>query len=67
MKLRTKHLLSIITGSDDDEESDDDERQPSVQRCQARAAHIMTSALGSAPFLFVQGVTNDPAAILCIQ
>jgi hypothetical protein len=31
-----------------------------------RAAHIMTSALGTDPFLFFQGVNNDPAAILRI-
>jgi gag-polypeptide of LTR copia-type/Zinc knuckle len=53
-------------GNDDDDDSDDDELQPSVQRRQARAAHIMTSALGTCPFLFVQGVNNDPAAILRI-
>jgi gag-polypeptide of LTR copia-type len=57
-------VLSIVTSNDDDENSDDDELQPSVQRCQARAAHIMTSVLGTGPFLFVQGVNNDPAAIL---
>jgi gag-polypeptide of LTR copia-type len=61
--LRAKRLLSIVTGNDDDDYSDDDDIQPSVQRRQARAAHIMTSALGTGPFLFVQGVNNDPAAI----
>jgi gag-polypeptide of LTR copia-type len=66
IKLRAKRLLSIVTGNDDDDDSDDDEIQPSVQRHQARAAHIMTSALGIGPFLFVQGVNNDPAAILRI-
>jgi gag-polypeptide of LTR copia-type len=50
----------------DDDDSDDDEIQPSVQRHQARAAHIMTSALGSGPFLSGQGVNNNPAAILRI-
>jgi hypothetical protein len=50
-------------GNDDDEDSNDDELQHSVQRRQARTAHIMTSALGTGPFLFVQGVNNDPAAI----
>jgi gag-polypeptide of LTR copia-type len=64
--LRAKRLLSIVTGNDDDDDSDDDEIQPSVQRRQARAAHIMTSALATGPFLFVQGVNNDPAAILRI-
>jgi hypothetical protein len=63
---RAKRLLSIVTGNNDDDNSDDDELQPSVQRRQARAAHIMTSALGSGPFLFVQGVNNDPAATLRI-
>jgi gag-polypeptide of LTR copia-type len=66
INLRAKSLLFIVTGNDYDEDSDDDELQPSVQRRQARAAHIMTSALGTDPFLFVQGVNNDPAAILRI-
>jgi hypothetical protein len=66
ISLRAKRLLSIVTGNDDDDDSDDDEIQPSFQRHQARAAHIMTSALGTGPFLFVQGVNNDPAAILRI-
>jgi hypothetical protein len=66
INLRAKRLLSIVTGNNDDDDSDDDEIQPSVQRRQARAAHIMTSALGTGPFLFVQGVNNDPAAILRI-
>jgi hypothetical protein len=66
INLRAKRLLSIITGNDDDGDSDDDEIQPSVQRRQARAAHIMTSALNTDPFLLVQGVNNDPAAILRI-
>jgi Zinc knuckle len=43
INLRGKRLLSIVTGNDVDEDSDDDELQPSVQRHQARAAHIMTS------------------------
>jgi hypothetical protein len=59
-------LLSIDTGNDSDDDSDDDELQPSVQRPQARAAHIMTSVLGIGPFLFVQGVNKDPSAILRI-
>jgi gag-polypeptide of LTR copia-type len=66
INLRARHLLSIATGNDDDDDSDDDELQPSFQRRQARAAHIMISALGTGPFLFVQGVNNDPAAILRI-
>jgi hypothetical protein len=66
INLRAKRLLSIVTGNDDDDDSDDDELQPSVQRRCARAAHIMTSALGTGPLLFVQGVNNDPAALLCI-
>jgi gag-polypeptide of LTR copia-type len=66
INLRAKRLLSIVTGNEDDDDSDDDEIQSSVQRRQARAAHIMTSALGKGPFLFVQGVNNDPAAILRI-
>jgi gag-polypeptide of LTR copia-type len=66
INLRAKRLLFIVTGNDDDEYSADDELQPSVQRRQARAAHIMTSAVGTGPFLFVQGVNNDPAAILRI-
>jgi hypothetical protein len=53
INLRAKRLLSIVTGNDDDDDSDDDEIQPSVQRRQARAAHIMTSALVTGPFLFV--------------
>jgi hypothetical protein len=53
INLRAKPLLSIVTGNDDDDDSDDDEIQPSVQRRQARAARIMTSALGTGPFLFV--------------
>jgi hypothetical protein len=65
INLRAKCLFSIATG-DDDDDSDDDELQPSVQRRQARAAHIMTSALGTCLFLFVQGVNSDPAAILRI-
>jgi gag-polypeptide of LTR copia-type len=64
--LRAKRLLSIVTGNDNDEESDYDELQPSVQRRQARVAHIMPSTLATGPFLFVQGVNNDPAAILHI-
>jgi gag-polypeptide of LTR copia-type/Zinc knuckle len=64
--LLAKRLLSIVTGNDNEDDSEDDEIQPSVQRRQARAAHIMTSALGTCPFLFVQGVNNDPAAILRI-
>jgi gag-polypeptide of LTR copia-type len=66
MNLRAKRLLFIVTGNDDNEDSDDDELQPSVQRRQARAAHIMTFALGIGPFLFVQGVKNDHAATLRI-
>jgi hypothetical protein len=66
INLRAKRLLSIVTCNDDDEDSDDDEIQPSVQRRQACAAHIMTYALGTGPFLFVQGVNNYPAAILRI-
>jgi hypothetical protein len=66
INLRAKRLLSIATGNDYDDDSDDDEIPPSVQRRQARAAHIMKSALGIGPFLFVQGVNNDPAAILRI-
>jgi hypothetical protein len=66
INLRAKRLLSIVTGNDDDEDSDDDEHQPSVQLRQARATHIMTSALGTGPFLLVQGVNNHPAAILRI-
>jgi gag-polypeptide of LTR copia-type len=66
INLHAKRLLSIVTGNDDDEDSDDDEIQSLVQRRQARAAHIMTSAFGTGPFLFVQGVSNDPAAILRI-
>jgi hypothetical protein len=66
INLRAKRVLSIVIGNNDDDDSDDDEIQPSVQRRQARAAHIMTSALGTGPFLFVQGVNNDPAAILRI-
>jgi gag-polypeptide of LTR copia-type/Zinc knuckle len=66
VNLRAKRLLSIVTGNDDDDDSDDDELQPLVQRRQARAAHFMTSALGTGPFLFVHGVNIDPAAILRI-
>jgi hypothetical protein len=66
INLRAKRLLSIDTGIDDDKDSDDDEIHFLVQRRQARAAHIMTSALGTGLFLFVQGVNNDPAAILRI-
>jgi hypothetical protein len=66
INLRAKRLLFIATDSDDDEDLEDDELQPSIQRRQARAAHIMTSALGTGLFLFVQGVNNDPAAILRI-
>jgi hypothetical protein len=64
INLRAKRLLSIVIGNDDEVDSDYDEIQPSVQRCQARAAHIMTSSLSTGPFLFVQGVNNDPVAIL---
>jgi hypothetical protein len=64
INLHAKRLLSIVTGNDDDDNSDDDELQPSVQRRQARAVHIMTSALGTSPFLFFQGDNNDLAAIL---
>jgi hypothetical protein len=64
--LHTKRLLSIVTGDNDDDESDEEDNQQSARRRQARAAHIMTSTLGTGPFLFVQGVTNDPAAILRI-
>jgi hypothetical protein len=66
ISLRAKRLVSIVTGNDDDDDCDDDELQPSVQRRQARVAHIMTLALGSGPFLFFQDVNNDPAAILRI-
>jgi gag-polypeptide of LTR copia-type len=71
INLRAKRLLSIVTGNDDDDDpddddSDDDELQPSIQRRQARAEHIMTSALGTGQSLFAQGVNNDPAAILRI-
>jgi gag-polypeptide of LTR copia-type len=64
INLRAKRRLSIVTWNDYDDDSDDDEIQPSVQRRQAPAAHIMTSALGTGPFLFVEGVNNDPVAIL---
>jgi gag-polypeptide of LTR copia-type len=64
--LRAKRLLSILTGDNDDNESDEEDNQPFALRRQARASHIMTSALGTGPFLFVLGVTNDPAAILRI-
>jgi hypothetical protein len=66
INLRAKRLLSIVTGKDDDEDPNDDELQLSVQCRQAHAAHIVTSAVGTGPFLFVQGVNNDPAAILRI-
>jgi hypothetical protein len=66
INLRAKRLLSIVTGNDNIDDSDDEEIQPSVQRLQAPAAHIMTSSLGTGPFLFVQGVNNNPAAILRI-
>jgi hypothetical protein len=66
INLRAKRQLSIVTGNDDDDDSVDDEIHSLVQRRQARAAHIMTSTLGTGPFLFVQGVNNDPAAILRI-
>jgi gag-polypeptide of LTR copia-type len=66
INLREKRLLPIVTGNDDDKDSDDDELQPSVQRRQARAAHIMTFALQIGPFLFVQGFNNNAAAILRI-
>jgi hypothetical protein len=64
INLRAKRLLSIVTGNDDDDDSDDDELQLSVQRRKARAARIMTSSLDTDQFLFVQGVNNNPAAIL---
>jgi gag-polypeptide of LTR copia-type len=66
INLHAKRLLSIVTGNNNDDDSDDDELQPSSQRCQARAAHIMTSALGTGQFLFVPGINNDPAAKLRI-
>jgi hypothetical protein len=66
INLHAKRLVSIVTGDTDDDESDEEDHQPSAQRLQARAAHIMTSVLGTGPFMFVQGVTNDPAAILRI-
>jgi gag-polypeptide of LTR copia-type len=66
INLHAKLLLSIVTGDNDSDESDEEDNQPSARRRQARAAHIMTSALGPGPFLFVRGVTNDPAAILRI-
>jgi hypothetical protein len=66
INLRAKRLLSIVTSNNNDDDSVDDELQPSIQRRQAHAAHIMTSALGTGPFLFVQGVNNYPAAILRI-
>jgi gag-polypeptide of LTR copia-type len=66
INLLAKRPLSIVSVNGDDDDSDDDELQPSVQRCQAPAAHIMATALGTGPFLFVQGVNNDPAAILRI-
>jgi hypothetical protein len=43
VNLRAKRLLPIATGNDDNDDSDDDKLQPSVQRHQDRAAHIMTS------------------------
>jgi hypothetical protein len=66
INLGAKSLLFIITGNDDDDDSDNEEIQPSVQRRQAHAAHIVRSTLVTSPFLFVQGVSNDPAAILRI-
>jgi hypothetical protein len=66
IKLRAKRLLSIDTRNEDDEDSDDDDIHPSVQRRQARAAHIMKSALGTCLLQFVQGVNSNPAAILRI-
>jgi hypothetical protein len=66
INLRAKRLIFIVTGNDDDEDSDDDQLQPSAQRLQARAAHIMTFALGTGPFLFFPGVNNDSVAILSI-
>jgi hypothetical protein len=56
--LRAKGLLSIVTCNNDDEDSDDDELQPSVQSRQARAAHIMTSALGTGPFFSFKASTK---------
>jgi gag-polypeptide of LTR copia-type len=64
--LCARCLLFIVTGNDDDDDPDDDDLPPSKQRRQAHAAHIMTSAPGTSLFLFVQGVSNDPAAILRI-
>jgi gag-polypeptide of LTR copia-type len=66
INLRAKRLLSIVTGDTDDDESNEEDHQPSARRRQARAAYIMTSVLDTGPFLFVQGVTSDPAAILRI-
>jgi hypothetical protein len=56
----------FLTGNNDDDESEEEDQQPSARRLQARAAHIMTSLLRTGPFLFVQGDTNDSAAILRI-
>jgi hypothetical protein len=58
INLRAKHLLSFAIGNDDCDDSNDDELQPSVQRRQARAAHIMTSAIRTGPFLFVRAPTT---------
>jgi hypothetical protein len=38
INLRSKRLLSIVTGNNDDEESDEEYNQPSARRRQARAA-----------------------------
>jgi hypothetical protein len=63
INIRAKRLLFIVTGNDVDEDSEDEELYSFVQRCQARVAHIMKSAFGAGPFLLVQDVNNDTAAI----
>jgi hypothetical protein len=60
INLREKRLFSIVTGDNDEDESEEEDNQPSARRRQARAAHIMTSALGTGPFSVCSGCHYRP-------
>jgi hypothetical protein len=60
--LRARRLLSVVANVEDEDDNEDDE--PSIESRQARATHMITAALGPVPFMAVQSLINDPAAIL---
>jgi gag-polypeptide of LTR copia-type len=60
--LRARRLLSVVANVEDEDDNEDE--APSLESRQACATQIITAALGPVPFMAVQSLINDPAAIL---